>query len=80
MSISVSELKSIFFAPFFHYLDDVLNLWIVNALKHLNDILESLFRFFAGYNHLENSNGGSSLAFPELWIRVKTLEDIEGFG
>ena len=80
MAISVSELKSIFFAPLFHHLDNVLDLRIVNALKHLDNILESLFRFFSGYYHLEDSDGGSSFAFPELWIRVKTLEDVESFG
>ena len=76
----MSELKSIFFAPLFHDLDNVLNLWVVDALKHLNNILESLFRFFTSYHHLKNTDGCTSLAFPELWIRVKTLEYVESFG
>jgi len=75
----VSELKSIFFAPLFHHLDNVLDLRIVNTLKHLDHILKSLFGFFTSYNHLENSNRCSSFTFPELWIGVKTLKDIESF-
>ena len=78
--ISVSELESIFFAPLLHYLDNVFHLWVVDALEHLNYILKSFFGFFASNDHLENTDRGTSLAFPELWIRVKTLEDVESFG
>ena len=74
----LSEFEAVVFAPLFHDLDEILDLRVVSVLKHLDDFHKSLFRLFASNDHLEYSNGRTSFALPELWIRVKSLKNIEG--
>ena len=76
--VSCSELETIVFAPLLHDLHEVFDLRIACILKHINDFNESLFVLGARYDHLEDSDGGSTLAFPELWICVKSFKNIEG--
>lgn len=74
-----SQFESIILPPFFHNLHEVLYLRIVCVLKHLNYFHKPLFRLFACNNHLEHSDGSSSLTFPEFGIWVQSFEHIEGF-
>ena len=76
--VSCSELETIVFAPLLHDLHEVFDLRIARILKHINDFNESLFVLGSRYDHLEDSDGGSTLALPELWICVKPFKNIEG--
>jgi hypothetical protein len=43
---------------------------VVCILQHLNDFNQSFFGFLSSNYHLKYSYSCTSLAFPELWIRV----------
>ena len=74
----VSKLKAIILAPFLHNLNEVLNLWVARILEHIDDLDEALLVLSSSYNHLEDSDGGTTLAFPELGVGIQTLEHVEG--
>ena len=74
-----SKFESILFAPFLHDLHEILYLWIVSVLEHLNDLNKSFPLLFAGNNHLEDANCSTSLAFPEFGVWIKSFQDIECF-
>lgn len=75
--MSISEFEPVVFAPFLHDLNEVLNLWVVSVLEHLNDLDQSLFRLFSRDHHLENSDRRTSLSFPELRVWVESLKHVK---
>lgn len=75
---SCSELEAIILAPFLHDLHEVLYLRIVRVLQHVDNLDESLLIFCSSHYHLENADGGTTLTFPEFWVSIKSLENIEG--
>ena len=73
-----SELEAVVLAPLLHHLHKVLNLGVVSVLKQLDGLDQPLLTFLTGDHQLEDADHGTSLAHPELWIGVKSLEHVEG--
>ena len=78
ITLQRSELETIVFAPLLHDLHEVLDLRIACILKHVDDLDETLLVLSSSHDHLEDSDGGSALALPELRVRVQPLKHIEG--
>ena len=69
--------NSVILSPFFHNLDDVVNLRIRGVFKELNDINQRLSFFTSSNYHLKVSNTSTAFAFPIFRIRVKPFQHIE---
>ena len=74
-----SELESILFTPFLHDLDEVFYLRVRGVLEHVDDIDESLLLLNTGDHELEDTNCGTTLPLPELWVSIKTLQHVKRF-
>lgn len=80
MHYYLSEFETVLGSPLLHNLEEVLDLGVVGALQHLHDLNQSFLLLHSGDHHLEHSDRGSTLTFPEFWVRVKSLQNVESFG
>jgi hypothetical protein len=78
MLLSV-DLDVVVLAPLLDHTHQILHLGVRSVSNHREHILEVISRSFACDHLLEDSNTGSSLAFPVFGIRIKTLKNIKSF-
>lgn len=76
--VHLSKLESILFSPLLHDVAEVFDLWIGGVLQHLENLNQPFSLLLSGDNHLENSNGSSTLTLPELWVSVQSLQHVKG--
>ena len=74
----ISELEPVVLAPLLHYLNKVLNLWVIGILEHLYHLNQPLFGLFSSDDHLEDTDSCATFAFPKFGVRVKPLQNVKG--
>lgn len=78
LRFNYSELHAVLLAPLHDHLHEVLCLGVLGVLHHLHHLDKSLLVLLTRDYHLEHSDGGPSLAFPELWVGVQSFQNVEG--
>jgi len=74
-----SKFEAVVLAPLLHDLDDVFAVRVARVLEHLDDFEEAFFALLLGDDHLEYTDCGTTLSFPEFRVGIEALKDIESF-
>jgi len=65
---TISEFKSIVFAPFLDYLHEIFCLRVASVLEKLDNFDKSLFAFCSSDNCLQNTKGSTALTIKEFRV------------